>query len=201
MLQEVLKQATSSQHDQLEQLMFVDKIMNGSLSVEEYKQILLTNYLVHAGLEKSLYEGLDPDLKQELQISHREKLTALKQDLQELNITLPQNNTDKNSIQIPQNNAATLGAMYVLEGATLGGNVIVKKLKINPNLQKLPLNFHYYQIYGADLVSRWKNFCQVLNTTIAAEEYEISVQSALKVFDYFALITQKIADLKSIAQA
>lgn len=200
MLQEILKQATSLQHNLLEQLMFVDKIMNGSLSVEEYKQILLTNYWVHAGLEKSLHESLDSGLQQELQISKRAKLAALEKDLQELNVNLPEINIDKNSIQIPRNNAAILGAMYVLEGATLGGNVIIKKLKINPNLQKQQLNFYYYQVYGADLVSRWKSFCHVLNTKVPAEDFEVSVQSALKIFDYFALVTQEITDSKSIAQ-
>ncbi|RYE31957.1 MAG: hypothetical protein EOP42_09930 [Sphingobacteriaceae bacterium] len=201
MLQEVLKNATNHQHDQLEQLMFVDKIMNGSLSVEEYKQILLTNYLVHAGLESYLHNNLSSDLQQELQIHKRGKLAALKHDLQELNIPQPEINPDKNSIQIPQNNAAILGAMYVLEGATLGGNVIVKKLKINPNLQNKQLNFYYYQVYGSDLVTNWKSFSQVLNTKVASDDYEISVKNALNVFDYFALIMQAIPDLKSIVQA
>ena len=201
MLQEILKQATNRQHDHLEQLMFVDKIMNGSLSVEEYKQILLTNYLVHARFEKNFHERLDSDLQQELHTNQRTKLAALEQDLIELNINQPKINSAKSSIQILQNNAAILGAMYVLEGATLGGNVIVKKLKINPNLQNLHLNFYYYQVYGADLIARWKSFCQVLNTKVAAEDYETSIQSALQVFDYFASAMQGISDLKSIAHA
>lgn len=200
MLQEILKQATSNQHDQLEQLMFVDKIMNGSLSIEDYKQILLTNYIVHASLEQALYENLDSSLQLELQINKRIKLAVLEQDLQELNIAQPEIKPDKNSIQIPQNNAAVLGAMYVLEGATLGGNVIVKRLKSNPNLQNKHLNFYYYQIYGSDLVTNWKSFCQVLNTKVAAEDFEISIQSALKVFDYFASTSQEIADSKIIPQ-
>ena len=200
MLQEILKQATKLQHDQLEQLMFVDKIMNGSLSFSEYKQILLTNYLVHADLEKHLHTGIDSALQQKLQVDKRAKLAALKQDLLELDIGLPKKNLYKNSIPILQNNAAILGAMYVLEGATLGGNVIVKKLKINPNLQNRQLNFHYYQVYGEDLVARWKQFCQVLNTEIDTDDHETCIQSALNIFACFAVAMRQIPKSKSFAQ-
>ncbi len=187
MLHEILKQATQKQHDDLEQLMFVDKIMAGTLSVDEYRQIFITNYITHAQLENQLLNGLSEDLKTDLQANNRHKLSALKKDLEELNIDFTGINSDKKDAVITKNNAAVLGAMYVLEGATLGGNVIVKKLKLNHNLQKLNLNFYYYQVYGSDLVTNWKQFCQVLNTKIAVSDYETSIQSALKTFDYFVL--------------
>lgn len=201
MLQETLKQATSNQHDYLEQLMFVDKIMNGTLSVKEYKQILIANYLVHNSLEKLLFESLDLDLQNELQINKRFKLPALAKDLQELNVDLPEINLNEKNAAITQNSAAVLGAMYVLEGATLGGNVIVKKLKVNLNLQEYNLGFNYYQVYGADLAANWKQFCQVLNTKVAVDDYEISIQSALKVFECFASAQQEMISLQSISQA
>ncbi|RYE33439.1 MAG: hypothetical protein EOP42_08295 [Sphingobacteriaceae bacterium] len=187
MLHEILKQATQKQHDNLEQLMFVNKIMSGTLSVDEYKQILITNYITHARLENQLLNSLTDDLKTKLQVNNRYKLSALEKDLKESGIDFMEINQDKTDTVISKNSAAVLGAMYVLEGATLGGNVIVKKLKVNQNLQNLHLNFYYYQVYGSELVTNWKQFCQILNTKVAAEDYETSIQSALKTFDYFVL--------------
>ncbi|RYE33050.1 MAG: hypothetical protein EOP42_08705 [Sphingobacteriaceae bacterium] len=201
MLQETLKQATNNQHDYLEQLMFVDNIMNGTLSVEEYKQILTTNYFVHAVLEKSLFENLNPDLQSELQIDKRFKLAALTKDLQELNIDLPNTDLTKNYAVNTENDAAILGALYVLEGATLGGNVIVKKLKVNSFLQPYNLSFYYYQVYGENLVANWKQFCQVLNTSVDTDAYETSIQNALKVFDCFALAQQETSGLQSVSHS
>jgi len=186
MLQEILKLATDKQHQDLEQMMFVNKIMDGTLSVEEYKEILQTNYIVHALLEQQLYDSVNPELQDELEINKRRKLPALLKDLDELNIDPQEIELQNKETFITANNATVLGAMYVLEGATLGGNVIVKKLKVNPNLQSLNLGFHYYQVYGADLGKNWKQFLHVLNTKISEENYPISVNSALTVFEYFS---------------
>ena len=51
MLQKVLKEATNAKHTQLEALMHVDKIMYGTLTPEEYRQILTINYKVHQVIE------------------------------------------------------------------------------------------------------------------------------------------------------
>ena len=51
MLQKVLKEATNTKHTQLEALMHVDKIMYGTLTPEEYRQILTINYKVHQVIE------------------------------------------------------------------------------------------------------------------------------------------------------
>jgi heme oxygenase len=185
MLQEILKLATDQQHQNLEQMMFVDKIMNGTLSAEEYKEILQTNYIVHAVFEQQLFETLNPELKDELEINKRRKLPALLKDLDELNINPQDVEFQEKVVSVTANDATVLGAMYVLEGATLGGNVIVKRLKVNQNLQQLNLGFHYYQVYGEDLGKYWKQFCQVLNTKIPEEQYHRSINSALTMFEHF----------------
>jgi len=190
MLHETLKQATAHAHDHLEQLMFVDKIMNGSLTLNDYKKILLTNYIVHYWFEDQVFKNLDQNLKQELSISQREKLPALIKDILELNMDLPEVDCSQQSLQL-NGNATALGAMYVMEGATLGGNVIVKKLKVNPELQQYQLGFHYYQAYGSDLITRWKQFCAVLNSKVSESEYSASVEAALFLFNQFAIAQNK----------
>lgn len=182
MLQELLKEATRPHHDRLEQLMFVNQIMDGSLSVQQYQKLLVTNYLSHVYFEDYIYTHLSPALRDELQISERVKLPALLKDVEELLIPVPEVPADIAIIPVADDDASLMGAMYVLEGATLGGHVIVKRLLVNPNLQPMDLHYHYYQAYGPDLINKWKQFCQVLNTRIAPEDYDKAIKGAGDMF-------------------
>lgn len=187
MLHQTLKQETQQQHNQLEQLMFVGQIMDGTLTFNEYKKILTTNYLTHAHIEEALYTKLSPHLREKLNIEDRIKLPALLQDLEEAKITIPQTEPDTSFLDT-QTDAAILGSMYVMEGATLGGNVIVKRLKTNPNLAPYNLNFYYYQVYGDKLVENWKLFVQLIDTTVPANEYPAAVKSAIGMFEHIAAL-------------
>jgi len=187
MLHEKIKQATEKNHNQLEQLMFVGQIMDGSLTFDEYKRILYTNYLSHAGIEHNLHSNLSEDLKQHLDINSRTKLPALLKDMEEAKITIPDTEPQTSAINT-DSDAAILGSMYVLEGATLGGNMIVKRLKTNTNLAPYNLNFHYYQVYGEKLVEKWKQFISVLNTAVPEQNDEIAVKSAVNMFEHIAAL-------------
>lgn len=188
MLQQILKQATQTHHDQLEGLMFVHQIMDGTLTLEQYSQILLTNYKVHQRFEDVLINSVSPQIAAQLNINGRRKLEALEADLAETDQAAPVVDTT-DSIKF-KNEAEALGALYVLEGATLGGNVIVKRLKVNPNLNHLGLNFNYYQVYGDDLVPNWKQFCEVLAHQ-PEDTFDDSVNGAKKMFGYIASVQQQ----------
>lgn len=186
MLQERLKEATRADHDRLEQLMYVGDIMSGNLSLAQYKQLLTTNYLVHKNLEQQLFNSLSPGLAQKLDLPRREKLGTLKKDMDELNLAEPEN--DAEDISFNNNDVELLGALYVLEGATLGGSIIVKRLKANPNFDGLNLN--YYQVYGGQLIPMWKQFCAVLNQQ-PESSYDDAVNGAKKMFEYIAAVQQQ----------
>jgi len=193
MLQELLKDATKPHHDELEQLMFVGQIMDGSLTPMQYQKLLVANYLTHVYFEEYIYSHLSPALQEELGISERVKLPALLKDVEELLIPIPVYNAGQNALPMPAaDDASLLGAMYVLEGATLGGHVIVKRLLINPHLQQLDLNYHYYQVYGQELINKWKLFCQVLNTRVAEADYDKAVQSASAMFNNIKAFAQLV---------
>ncbi|SEO98179.1 Heme oxygenase [Mucilaginibacter gossypiicola] len=185
MLHEKIKQATAHLHDQLEQKMFVGQIMDGSLTFEQYLTLLNVNYVTHFAVEDFLFSALSDDLRQKLDIESRIKLPALIRDLEGINSATggsPQNTPDFIDLD---SDAAILGAMYVLEGATLGGNVIVKRLKTNGHLLPYNLNYHYYQVYGDQLGLKWKQFLDVLNALPEAE-HEAAIQNAVSLFEYMA---------------
>lgn len=190
MLQELLKEATKAHHDELEQLMFVNQIMDGSLSLAQYQKLLVTNYLSHANFEEYIFSNLSPALKEELALTDRVKLPALLKDVEELLIEIPEFPANVNLTPMAADDASLLGAMYVMEGATLGGHVIVKRLLVNPNLQTLDLQYHYYQAYGPNLINNWKAFVQVLNTRVAPEDYDKAIKAANDMFGNMKVLAQ-----------
>ena len=60
MLQDKLKDATKDNYNILEELVYVNRIMDGTLSLFQYKQILAINYLVHKHFKHQLVNGLLP---------------------------------------------------------------------------------------------------------------------------------------------
>ena len=193
MLQTILKEATKTYHRQLEQLMYVDEIMNNTLTLPQYKQLLAINYLVNEEWENFLFTSLSTSLAAKLHIEKRSKRNALLADMEELKIAIPKKTTTHHQLIISKNDASILGALYVLEGATLGGNIIYKKLATNAALTHLDLNFHYYQVYGNNLITYWKEFYEVLNQQ-PPETDAISVHAAQQMFASIILLQQQTAN-------
>lgn len=193
MIANILRAETAENHKSLESLMFVDEIMNNSLSIEDYKKLLTINFLIHQKLENKLANMLDADIANKLQMNSRLKLFALQKDLEFWKIdclTLPQINFD---LFIPdKNNAAVLGALYVLEGATLGGNVIKKHILANPNFNDAAKGLNYYGIYGEELSTKWKSFVQILNESVPEADYEICVNSANETFNNLIKLSKQL---------
>jgi len=186
MLHEKTKQATASLHDKLEQNMFVGQIMDGSLTFEQYQTILHLNLIIHTAVDDYLFSGLSAELQEKLDIQSRIKLPALLKDFEEVNAAVGSQVTDAPPDYINLNSdASILGAMYVLEGATLGGNMIVKRLKTNEHLIPYNLNYHYYQVYGDQLGLKWKQFLEVLNA-IPETKHQAATDSAVKLFEQMA---------------
>lgn len=189
MLQQTLKEATKNKHAALEELMFVKEIMNGTLSVYQYTQIISTLYLVYQQFENKLHSLIDAENTYTLRLEKRKKTSLLKNDLLEVN-AVPGFIVDTYPINFEQE-AAALGALYVLEGATLGGNIIVKHLKTNPQFISLDLHFHYYQAYGDKVFVFWKKFCETLNKQ-PLHLYSQIIDGAVLMFEYLIFIQKKM---------
>ncbi|PWS33405.1 biliverdin-producing heme oxygenase [Pedobacter paludis] len=193
MIANILRAETAEKHKELESLMFVNEIMNNSLSTEAYKKLLTINYIIHQKLENKLANMLDADLAEKLQMNDRLKLSSLEKDLQYWgidNLTLPALNFE---LFVPEKNvAAVLGALYVLEGATLGGNVIKKHILANPNFQGAEDGLNYYGVYGEELGSKWKTFVSILNESVPEADYEACVNSANETFDNLIKLSKQL---------
>jgi heme oxygenase len=151
-------------------------------------QVLLERLLgIYAPLEEQLFSRVPvaPGIEWEL----RRKTPLLQADLRTLQ--------PDGSVQVqfcagmPALNSpqALLGAWYVVEGATLGGQIIAAHL-----LRQLGLAAHngarFFDCYGELRQQRWDEFCSVLSSTPAREAEEVA-SGAVQVF---ATMRQWLAD-------
>lgn len=192
MLQQQLKEATAHLHAELEQLMFVDQIMDKTLTVEQYAKLLLVNFKLHNALEPVIEQFLDNNAKQEIDFSRRIKTTSLSTDLRELdlqeNILTEQFDALGNFIDNP---AKAFGAIYVLEGSSIGGQVIFKKLQVNANIPK-NLSFKFYSHYGDKTMEMWKNFVAYLNQLPATWQKD-AISGAVETFETIKMVANEIS--------
>jgi len=154
MLLTELRAATQPMHDALERRL---NIADPNLSRERYFQILRRFYGFYAPMESAIaaygthtVDWLDAD---------RRKIPLLSSDLEFSGMS------NRDIARLPcckdlpglSNPAGHLGCMYVLEGATLGGQVVSRHVKNHLGLTDAVTRF--FNSYGSRVGEMWKSFC------------------------------------------
>lgn len=182
-----LKSETQLLHDHLEQISYANKLMDGTLSLEEYQNLIYCNWLIFGEIEPFLNELLQQDCNSLIQNFSSQRLSDLNNDLA---LSLPKKSYQFlvfKSIFVDKTwtIGRLIGLLYVIEGSRLGGKVIVKALKKNPALNKLTA-FHFYAQDGIDVRQRWLDFMQVANKILTEDIYLLeAIESARQTFQYF----------------
>lgn len=172
MILERLKTETRPYHDRIEEVGFSDKIMSGQLTLDEYKQLVINNYRMHKLVEEKLEQMPEVKNLEGLEFESRKKTALLAQDLKDLGLNPDEYTTEGVNLDLSDFHHA-MGTYYVLEGSTLGGSVISRKLATNENLAKQGLtDFNFYGCYGDMVGPRWKAFQQVLVNVATDKEAE-----------------------------
>ena len=125
---ENLREATQQLHKDIEQDNLAALIMTHNISVDEYKLLLLQNYIAYKFTEAEIEKHF-PDWSSD-------KSTRLKKDLENLNVDTSIAAEFENKFSI-NNEAEALGATYVLEGSALGGMQIAKEIQHCTSLSHL----------------------------------------------------------------
>jgi heme oxygenase len=167
-----LRTETRPQHEALEQNRFNQDLTAGTLSKETTAHFLAKMYGFLKPYEDQLRQyTLPPAWQQE----HRYRAHLILEDLGAepgalpLCPTLPPLNT------LPQ----LLGAMYVLEGSTLGGQVIARQLAKTGISTRA-----YFTGYAERTGPLWKSFCQQLGEAATPENEDEIVLSASRTFQH-----------------
>ncbi|MBD1393659.1 biliverdin-producing heme oxygenase [Mucilaginibacter glaciei] len=183
MLSDKLKEQTKSNHQQLE------KVLVGKLrsirSKEEYAALLKLFYSYFGGLETEINKVIDPTLLPDS--TERRKTQSLADDLEFLGSTTPEKATG-DSLPTLHSHLQALGALYVIEGSTLGGKIISKMMQQHLGLNGGGLSF--FTSYGDRTEQMWDTFKETLNYQATNPEQEAVViaaanQTFLKFGDWF----------------
>ena len=190
MISKRLKEETTPHHNKAEEGNFNDEIRQGTLSVEQYSLFLRRNYWLNRLVEEH-YAQLNDEQKEALQefdMLARVKSHLILEDLKKLDTTL--SGYEK---EYPDLNFGELvGAMYVTEGSSLGGNMIHKALQRNTTLNSRDA-FNFLGFYGDNTGILWKKFIAAL------EEYYLKhtdqeqdiINGAKKAFNFFIEVTEE----------
>ncbi|MGI4761220.1 MAG: biliverdin-producing heme oxygenase [Janthinobacterium lividum] len=172
-----LRTATRPYHDAVEQNEFNQALAAGTPSEAATARFLAKMYGFLAPYEAALL-GHAAALGPAWEIPERLRAHLILADLHAEPSQLPQCPAMPPLATVPQ----LLGAMYVLEGSTLGGQVLARQLAKAGSSQ-----VRYFTGYGAQTGPRWKAFCQLLGAAApdAATENEL-VQSAIHTFQHLA---------------
>lgn len=178
MVSEYLKQHTAEYHDAAEKLFNSGKIFDKTFTLEDYKKIIGTNYLMLLNAEAEIFRNLSDRFSEKLQLHNRKKLPLIEKDLDSLALK-----TQSASEELEfSGKYEALGAMYVIEGSTLGGNVIAKQLSKTEGFDQVTFNF--FGCYRENTGPMWKSFKEVLDSEVTEENYDEVLAGAKKLYTF-----------------
>lgn len=145
-----LREATEELHRKLEGENLAGKIMDHSISLEEYKLLIYQNFIAYRSVEKNT-----ADL---FAFPAFQKTAQLKKDLDSLDMTEPSMYIDFNC----KNQAEAIGAAYVVEGSAMGGLMIGRELKNCDALANLSIQ-HFFSGERSSMQG-WNQFLKFLRS-------------------------------------
>jgi heme oxygenase (biliverdin-IX-beta and delta-forming) len=179
----LLKSETAAVHRQLERNRFLFRLFQTDFSIQEYRQLLCKFYGFFSAIEPLIFTNLNAVANQAL--AHRTKSELIVMDLSLLEMDETNFKTISKCEELPLLNsfARQMGALYVLEGSTLGGRIISKRLKDQFG-ETIVNKMNYYQSYGENLILEWTSFQNFMAEHFDDKEDEISevVNAAIETF-------------------
>ena len=177
----MLKSETTVVHEKVMGESWAKRVLSSGYTRDEYIELLQKYYGFYLPLETVLLT-LPPSVFSMTRVKHR----LLEEDLNFLACT-PQSEK-RFCARLPEivDAASALGVCYVFEGATLGGQIIAKHLKLSLGLQdQTGLCFFYG--YGAETGKRWSEFkTQAREIVRTPEDGAAMLEAALKTFQYLS---------------
>lgn len=177
MLDVELKEVTKHEHALLEK-QFIERI-RGVRNHADYGALLIRIYGYYVEIEKKLAQTLASS--SDVEYSSRLKHHLLERDLSTCNVTVgdfPVCN------ELPQVNSypSALGALYVLEGSTLGGRIIAKMIGKNLGDDQA---LSFFTCYGEETETMWCRFKELLKHPFSDSERKEVVSAAFETFKTF----------------
>ncbi len=169
-----LKRETEVDHRAVEAVL---PLMHGALDAAEYVQCLQQIYGVVAAWEECAWKVAPKWMRPVLAARQRRGLLEL--DLAWFGVA----RHDDRRPGLPEINdlPSLLGAMYVMEGSTLGGQLIARHVEATLHLSG-GHGSAFFRGYGDRTGTMWKEFCELLKIHVPDEQTDRVVQAAKAMF-------------------
>ena len=171
-----LRAGTRALHDQLDGAALSGRITDGTLSATDYVSLVTWQYAAHAAAEEGL-EGFPwPGAYR-----YRGRRAVLSSEAEALGLQLPRVRT----LAPPRSLTEATGRAYVLEGSSLGGNMLLGHLRSNERLASLG-DFGFYAFQRDVGLRQWRAFVTFAKAQAwTAQEVDAAVADAREVFGVF----------------
>lgn len=177
-LRQRLRTRTAIAHEQLERAPLLAELASGCIELSRYSQYLRSMQVFHQALDGALLSQLPPGYSH----ASLNQRPALDRDLAALNIqpgNLPEALTGA-ARALVSSPAAAWGVLYVLEGARLGSQVLLKRNANNPSVRQA----HTFIRGEAEATGRiWLTFCAALESGVAPAEVGTLLNAAEQTFE------------------
>ncbi|MFL1491737.1 biliverdin-producing heme oxygenase [Pseudomonas antarctica] len=190
-LLQALRKGTGLLHVALEKRL---PFFSERLDADRYRRLLQAYYGFYAPMEAALYDsGLIPD---GFDTALRVKTPTLLLDLHALGLTDDAISALPRCCELPTFDTPTacLGALYVLEGATLGGQVLRREMALRLGIDA-DNGGAFLNVYGANTGRHWKDFLDYLGRQpLDAHAQQRAVAAACSTFSGFEqwLLSQEV---------
>lgn len=177
-----LKAHTHTAHMRLEKNRYAVALAQHTLSREAYAAFLLKFHSFYTPLEPRLLACGDL-LTLGLDYAERQKLPALTRDLLTLGVN-PADYPVCPTVPEVTDLATALGVLYVVEGSTLGGQIIHRQLRALFGDEAESV-MHFFGGYGPLTGPRWKAFGVLVNTHVTPAMKPATLRAAEATFSMF----------------
>lgn len=178
MLSAQLKSFTKDVHHDLEKEFM--KQLRSLKTTEQYAAFLQLLYGFYSVVEQRVYSALPAAQQQEMH--QRRKSEWLANDIRAL--TTSSAHASCKTYPPLSTLAEALGALYVLEGSTLGGQIIAAVLKKQLNLNDSK-GLTFFEAYGDKTQAMWEKFKLFLDQSTTEKEYQQALNTAANTFITF----------------
>jgi heme oxygenase (biliverdin-IX-beta and delta-forming) len=181
-LLERLKRETQTSHGEVERR--VD-VLSRVQTAQRYRMLLEQFYGVYCPLESEIAHSMLEIARWLPDIQDRMRTTLLRLDLRSLGNLCPEG-LPLAPIPPLDSLPQRFGCLYVLEGSTLGGQIIAREVS-----SRLPFTSEngcsFFASHGAEIGAMWRSFCHALEAYAVAnsESHDSIIQSAAATFGVF----------------
>ena len=162
MLSEYLKTNSRKDHDSIESKVDLVKLAANS---DHYLKLLKAFFGYYSNIEKTFLQFESGFASLGVNLKERLKINLLISDLKHFHVSDEEIQKLPLATNLPSMNNIheAMGVLYVLEGSTMGGQIIAKQL-VKSNVITNELNGgHFFKPYGASTMPMWLSFKDSLN--------------------------------------